>query len=56
MDGHGANQWVLVRPRVFTDPGYDWSTWLTQQGVSLGLQSPPTLAVPLAEPEFALAA
>ena len=42
--------------RVFTDPGYDWSTWLTHQWVSLGLQSPPTLAVPLAELEFALAA
>jgi Transposase DDE domain len=52
----GRISWFWCSQRVFTDPGYDWSTWLTQQWVSLGLQSPPPLAVPLAEPEFALAA
>jgi len=52
----GRISWFWCGQRVFTDPGYDWSTWLTQQWVSLGLQSPPTLAVPLAELEFALAA
>ena len=52
----GRISWFWCGQHVFTDPGYDWSTWLTQPWVSLELQSPPTLAVPHAEPEFALAA
>jgi DDE family transposase len=52
----GRISWFWCGQRVFTDPGYDWSTWLTQQWASLGHGSPPALAVPLAEPEFALAA
>lgn len=52
----GRISWFWCGQRVFTDPGYDWSSWLTQQWVSLGLPSPPVLPVPLAEPEFALAA
>ena len=52
----GRISWFWCGQRVFTDPGYDWSAWLTQQWVSLGLLSAPALAVPVAEPEFALAA
>jgi hypothetical protein len=52
----GRISWFWCGQHVFTDPGYDWSSWLTQQWVSLGLLSPPVLPVPLAKPEFALAA
>jgi hypothetical protein len=52
----GRISWFWCGQRVFTDPGYDWSAWLTQQWVSLGLLSAPAPAVPLAEPVFALAA
>ena len=52
----GRISWFWCGQRVFADSGYDWSTWLTQQWVSLGHLSPPMLAVPLAESEFALAA
>jgi hypothetical protein len=52
----GRSSWFWCGHRVFTDPGYDWSSWLTQQWVSLGFPSPPALPVPRAEPEFALAA
>lgn len=52
----GRISWFWCGQRIFADPGYDWSTWLTQQWVSLAHLSPPAPAVPLAEPEFALAA
>lgn len=52
----GRISWFWCGQRVFTDPGYDWSSWLTQQWVSLGFPSPPVLAVSLAEPDFPLAA
>lgn len=52
----GRISWFWCGQRVFTDPGYDWSSWLTQQWGSLGFSSPPVLPVPLAEPELALAA
>jgi hypothetical protein len=52
----GRISWFWCGQRVFADPGYDWSTWLTQQWVSLGHLSPPALAISLAEPELALAA
>jgi hypothetical protein len=52
----GRISWFWCGQRVFADPGYDWSTWLTQQWGSLGHPSPPMPAVPLAEPEFTLAA
>ena len=52
----GRISWFWCGQRVFTDPGYDWSSWLTQQWVSLSVPSPPALPVPHAEPEFALAA
>jgi len=52
----GRISWFWCGQRVFTDPGYDWSEWLTQQLVSLGHRLPLALAVPLAEPELALAA
>jgi len=52
----GRMSWFWCGQRVFTDPGYDWSAWLTQQWVSLGFPSPPALAVFLAEPDFPLVA
>jgi hypothetical protein len=52
----GRISWFWCGQRVFTDPGYDWSTWLTQQGGRLGFSSPPALPLPRAELEFALAA
>ena len=52
----GRISWFWCGQRVFTDPGYDWSAWLTQQWVSLGQLSDPAPAVPVAEPAFALAA
>ena len=52
----GRISWFWCGQRVFTDPGYDWSVWLTQQWVSFGRLAPPALAVSLAELEFALAA
>jgi hypothetical protein len=52
----GRISWFWCGQRVFTDPGYDWSLWLTQQWVSLGFPSPPALPIPHADPELALAA
>lgn len=52
----GRISWFWCRQRVFTDPGYDWSAWLAQQWGSLGQLSAPAFAVPVAAPEFALAA
>jgi hypothetical protein len=52
----GRVSWFWCGQRVFTDPGYDWSAWLTQQWVSLGQLSDPAPAAPVAEPVFALAA
>jgi hypothetical protein len=52
----GRISWFWCGQRVFADSGYDWRTWLTQPWVRLGHLSPPMLAVPLAESEFALAA
>ena len=52
----GRISWFWCGQRVFTDPGYDWSTWLAQQWVRLGQLSAPASAVPVAEPVLALAA
>jgi len=52
----GRISWFWCGQRVFTDPGYDWSTWLTQQWVSLGHLSNPAPAAPISQPVFALAA
>lgn len=52
----GRISWFWCGQRVFTDPGYDWSPWLTQQWGRLGHGSPLALAVPHVESEFALAA
>ena len=52
----GRVSWFWCGQHVFTDPGYDWSAWLTQQWVSLGQLSDPAPAAPVAEPAFALAA
>ena len=52
----GRISWFWCGQRVFTDPGYDWSSWLTQQWVRLSVPSPPGRPAPYAAPEFALAA
>src|SRR5215510_10318068 len=36
----GRISWFWCGQHVFTDPGYDWSTWLIQQWVRLGHESP----------------
>jgi hypothetical protein len=52
----GRISWFWCGQRVLTDPGYAWRTWLIQQWVRLGHESPLALTVPIAEQEFALAA
>jgi Transposase DDE domain len=52
----GRVSWFWCGQRVFTDPGYEWSAWLTQQWVSLEQLSAPVPAPFVAEPGFALAA
>jgi hypothetical protein len=52
----GRISWFWCGQRVFTDPGCDWSAWLTQQWGSLAPLSAPARAVPVAESEFALSA
>jgi len=52
----GRISWFWCGQRVFTDPGYDWSAWLTQQWVSFAQRSAPAPTACVAEPVFALAA
>ena len=52
----GRISWFWCGQRVFTDPGYDWSAWLTQQWVSFAQLSAPAPTACVAEPVFALAA
>jgi hypothetical protein len=48
--------WFWCGQRLFTDPGYDWSTWLAQQWASLGQSGVPGPATPAFELVLAEAA
>jgi hypothetical protein len=48
--------WFWCGQRLFDDPGYDWSGWLTQQWASLGQFASATPATPIPEPALAEAA
>jgi hypothetical protein len=48
--------WFWCGQRLFTDPGYDWRTWLAQQWASLGQSEVPVPATPVFEPVLAEAA
>lgn len=52
----GRVSWFWCGQRVFTDPGYDWQTWLAQQWGSLGQLAAPASTSPVTEPILALAA
>jgi hypothetical protein len=52
----GRVSWFWCGQRVFTDPGYDWQTWLAQQWGSLGQWADPAPTSPVTEPILALAA
>jgi hypothetical protein len=46
--------WFWCGQRIFTDPGYDWSTWLAAQWATLS--TPRARAEPVAPPMLAEAA
>jgi hypothetical protein len=52
----GRVSWFWCGQRVFTDPGYDWRAWLSQQWVSLGQLADPAPTSPVTELILALAA
>ena len=48
--------WFWCGQRLFGDPGYDWSGWLTAQWESLGLSGMVAITTPMSEPVLAEAA